>query len=281
MKNTAPKYLDRIIRCDCVEGMRRLPDGCIPLTVTSPPYDGLRSFGGYALDFESFKKVAQELYRVTTPGGVVVWVIADAIVDGSETGTTARQKLRFLEIGFRIHHTMIMDRAGSRWPCKVRYGDSLEYAFILSKGRPRTINLLRDKPNKYVGKSEEFQRREPDGSLRPAGRSSPIATWGNRRAIWEYAAGSGLTTNDRYAFVHSALMPEAMAEDHILSWSRPGDLVFDPFCGAGTTTKMALLNHRRYLGFEVNTQYHEIALRRMQDARDEYRRRLDGWLLGA
>jgi site-specific DNA-methyltransferase (adenine-specific) len=276
-----PSLIDRNVNCDCLAGMRTLPDDCIHLTVTSPPYDGLRSFGGHALDFETFEGVADELHRITRPGGVVVWVVADAIEDGSETCTSARQKVHFRKIGFRVHHTMVMDKAGSRWPWKVRYGHSLEYAFILSKGRPRTINLLRDKPNRRVGRVREFNRRETDGQLRQAGKARPIAAQGHRRAIWCYATGWGLTTRDRHAYEHPALMPEKMALDHIISWSQPGDLVFDPFCGAGTTTKMALLNHRRYLGFEVNPQYHEIALRRMQDAREEYRRRLDGWLIGA
>lgn len=281
MNEIDPTLIDRIFLGDCVEGMRRLTDACIPLTVTSPPYDGLRSFGGHALDFESFKRVADELYRVTMPGGIVIWVVADAIVAGSETGTSARQKLYFKQIGFKIHHTMVMDKAGSRWPCKVRYGDSLEYAFILAKGKPRTINLLRDKPNRRAGEVQDFNRREQDGRLRPAGRSRPIAAWGHRRAIWKYAVGSGLTTTDRYAYDHPALMPEKMAEDHIQSWSKPGDLVFDPMAGAGTTCKMALLNHRRYLGFEINPHYHALAERRMRDAHAEYRRRLDTDLLGA
>jgi site-specific DNA-methyltransferase (adenine-specific) len=193
----------------------------------------------------------------------------------------AERTLYFREIGFRLHHTMIMDRAGSRWPGKVRYGDSVEYAFVLSKGKPRTIDLLRDKPNTHAGKVQDFHRREVDGRLRPAGKGRPVSASGLRRAIWRYAAGSGLTTKDEYAFVHPALMPEAMARDHILSWSRPGDLVFDPMAGAGTTCKMALLNHRHYLGCEVNEQYHDIAVRRMRDAHAEYRRRLDASLVGA
>ena len=281
MSRIGQEFIDKILCCDGIQGMQALPDACISLTVTSPPYDGLRSFGGQRWDMGIFRGIAEELWRVTMPGGVVVWVVADAIVDGSETGTSARQKLYFQEIGFRIHHTMIMDKAGSRWPCKVRYGDSVEYAFILSKGRPRTINLLQDKHNRYAGQVQNFNRREVDGRLIPAGRSRPISECGHRRAIWKYAAGSGLTTRDRYAFDHPAVMPEAMARDHILSWSRPGDLVFDPMAGAGTTCKMAVLNHRRYLGCEINPQYHEIAIRRVREAQAEYRRRLDDWLVGA
>jgi site-specific DNA-methyltransferase (adenine-specific) len=224
------------------------------------------------------------LHRVTCPGGVVVWVVADGIGDHTESCTSARQKLFFREVGFKVYHTMVMARTGSRWPARVRYGDSLEYAFILSKGRPRTINLIRDKPNRKAGSVEcstrrpLIQRRRPLGSL----RDKPISPCGVRPAIWSYPTGGRTTTKDGYACQgHPALMPEQMAEDHIFSWSRPGDLVFDPMAGAGTTCKMALLNHRRYLGFEVYKPYYELALRRMREAQEEYRRRLDAWLVGA
>ncbi len=219
MSKISPSFLDQILCCDCVEGMKKLPDGCIDLTVTSPPYGTMRDYGGQDFTYETFQAIARELFRLTKPGGVVVWIVADTIVHGSETCTSARQKLYFREIGFNVHRTMIMDRAGSRFPSKVRYGSSLEYAFILSKGTPRTTNLLRDRPNKLAG------------------------------------------------------------EDHIVSWSRPGELVFDPMAGAGTTCKMALLNNRHYLGFEVHSPYHMEAMRRLREAHRQYRERLDDWFL--
>ena len=84
--------------------MARMPDGFIDLTVTSPPYDNLRAYSGYSFDFEA---VAKELYRVTKQGGVVIWVVGDATIKGSETGTSFRQALFFKEIGFNLHDTMI------------------------------------------------------------------------------------------------------------------------------------------------------------------------------
>jgi N6-adenosine-specific RNA methylase IME4 len=208
-----------------------------------------------------------------------VWIIADTIVNGSESGTSARQKLYFQEIGFNIHHTMIMDRAGLRFSSKVRYGTSLEYAFILSKGKPRTISRLRDRPNKRVGKKQSISRREPDGWMRPLGKSKPVAEMGYRRAIWQYSTGWKQSTLDDFAFKHPALMHEDMARDHIVSWSRPSELVFDPMAGAGTTCKMALLNNRRYLGFEIHEPYFRIAVHRLREAHQQYRERLDDWFL--
>lgn len=283
MKKTAPKYLDRIIRCDCVEGMRRLPDGCIDMTLTSPPYGEIRRYGDHPFDLAKFRAVAEELFRLTKPGGVVVWVVREQAPRGKgETGDSSRQRLYFQEVGYRLHHTMVMDRKGCRWPGRNRYGQPLEFAFILSKGKPKSVHLIRDRENRHAGKVNNFIKRTADGRIEPAGEAQIIGALGVRGAVWSYAVGRNVSTKDHYALKgHPALMPEKMALEHIVSWSRPGDLVFDPFCGAATTCKMALLGHRRYLGFEVHEPYYELAQRRMRDAQAEYRRRLDSWLVGA
>ena len=272
--------IDRIFCVDAVVGMRTLPDACIPLTVTSPPYDGLRDYGGHTFDHETFKQIARELWRVTMPGGVVAWVVADEI-DGGYSGTSFRQALSFQEIGFRIHDILIMTRTGGRFAGGNRYG-KLEFGLILTKGRPRSVHLIRDRPNKHAGLLRRFRARRNDGRLREPSRPKPVAAMGLKGPVWEYLAGYSGTTTDRYILgVHPAVMPEAMARDLIVSWSRPGDLILDPFLGSGTTSKMALLSHRHYLGFEIHEPYYRLAMRRMRDAHAEYRQRLDAWLLGA
>lgn len=283
MKKTAPKYLDRIILGDCVEGMRRLPGDCIDMTLTSPPYGEIRRYGDHPFGFEKFQAIAGELFRVMKPGGVVVWVVREQAPRGKgETGDGSRQRLYFQEVGFQLHHTMVMDRKGCRWPGRNRYGQPLEFAFILSKGRPKSVHLIRDRENRHAGKVNNFIKRTVDGRIEPAGKPQVVGALGVRGAVWSYAVGRNVSTKDHYALDgHSAIIPEKMARDHIVSWSRPGDLVFDPFCGAATTCKIALLNHRRYLGFEVHEPYYELALRRMREAQEEYRRRLDAWLVGA
>jgi site-specific DNA-methyltransferase (adenine-specific) len=268
--------MNRIHLGDCVDEMRGLPAGCIPLTVTSPPYDNLRRYGDHPFDFES---VARELWRVTAPGGVVAWVVQDGTVDGSETGTTCRQQLFFQGLGFRVHNRIVMVNPGRRSPGKTRYGGPLELALVLSKGAPRTVRLLRDTPNKTAGRLKTFNRRTWDGRTEQTGpKAYPVGTWGVRGNVWVYPRGYNQSSKDRRDFDHPALMPEAMAEDLIVSFSKPGDVVFDPFAGAGTTAKMAFLNHRRYLGYEVHEPYFRRALERLTDARAAYRRRLDEWL---
>lgn len=254
---------NQVICCDCLEGMRGLPGECIPLTLTSPPYGGIRTYDGH--DEWDFMAVARELHRITVEGGVVVWVVQEQIIDGSESGETSRQRLAFADIGFRIHHTMVMARSSGFQTSKIRYGRPLEYAFILSKGRPRHFSPIRDKRNKCAGETRNKTNRNPDGSLVRAGRWT-TRPFGVRGPVWPYHTGKHHNAEEGYAHDHPALMPERMAEDHILSWSKVGELVFDPFAGAGTTLKMARLNFRRYLGFEANREYVEIARRRLRDA---------------
>ncbi len=243
---------------DNIEVMRReIPDASIQLTVTSPPYDNLRKYNGYAWDFEA---CARELYRVTKPGGVVVWVVADATVNGSETGTSFRQALYFKECGFNLHDTMIYHKMT---PPSVdhfhhRYYPHWEYMFVFSNGKPGAGVLLRE-PKKYMDKRKKKEgRREIDGTVidtyQPSAELDKI-----RGNVWYYNVGLYGSTSDREAFKHPAIFPEALAQDHILSWSNPGDTVLDPFVGSGTTGKMAVLNGRDFIGIDISPEYVALA----------------------
>ncbi len=255
--------------------MRALPSSSIPLILTSPPYDDLRDYGGHLWDFEKFMLVAHELWRVLTPGGVVVWVVQDKIRKGCESGTSSRQRVYFQRLGFDLHGTIIVVSKGVRLPQKRRYVNQFQYAFVLSKGRPRSFHLLYDRPNSTAGKRARASRRAKDGSRECVIYEHTTQPLGPRGNIWPYTVGGLHTTTDRYASVHSALMPEALARDLIVSWSRPGDVVLDCFGGAGTTAKMALLNDRRYLSLEVHEPYHELAVRRLAEAHRANDERLD------
>ena len=250
--------LDGIYCGNCAELMARLPDGCIDLTVTSPPYDNLRTYNGYVFDFES---VAAQLYRVTKPGGVVVWVVGDATVNGSESGTSFRQALRFMELGFKLHDTMIYEKTGTSYPDVNRYYQSFEYMFVLSKGDIATFHILRDRKNIYAGTKVHSVNRRADGSLAPkTGIGNIITEYGVRYNVWRIAhnlPGRG---------DHPASFPEALAADHIISWSNPGDIVLDPMAGGGTTLKMAKGLERHYIGFDISAEYVELARRRVKNS---------------
>jgi len=130
--------INKIYNEDCLDTMKHMPDNFIDLVVTSPPYDKLRDYKGFTFDFEN---IAKELYRVTKQGGVVVWVVADATVNGSETGTSFKQALYFKEIGFNLHDTMIYYRWSGPLTHR-RYEQEFEYMFILVKGKLETFNPI-------------------------------------------------------------------------------------------------------------------------------------------
>ena len=256
----------KIIHGENVKVLKTLEANSIDLTVTSPPYDNLRNYNGYSFDFESLKK---ELFRVTKEGGVVVWVVGDATVKGSETGSSFKQALGFIEEGFRLHDTMIYQKDN---PPPVgghnRYYQAFEYMFIFSKGSPKTFNpQKRPRRNKYNDKrTRRFKAgvRNKDGSF--VKKETKINTIVKRENVWRYVVGGGNSTKDKEAFKHPAIFPEKLALDHILSWSNEGDLVLDPFCGSGTTLKIAHQSGRRFIGVDISFEYCEIATRRVFNA---------------
>ena len=249
---------------DCLELMKTLTDGEIDLTVTSPPYDNLRDYGGHSWDFEG---IARELYRVTKQGGVVVWVVADATINGSETGTSFKQALFFKECGFNLHDTMIYEKCNFANPSSRRYHQIFEYMFVLSKGNPVVFNPIRDKKNAYAGATNwgvnSHRQRSGEQEIHT---KKVVSDFGMRTNVWKYNTAYGFA-GDTSAYSHPAVFPESLARDHILSWSNEGDTALDPFMGSGTTGKMAVLSGRKFIGFEIHEPYFEIAKRRINHAR--------------
>ena len=263
---------------DCLEVMKDIPDGSIDLTVTSPPYDNLRTYNGNIAQwsFEKFQEIAKELYRVTKQGGVVVWVVGDATIKGSETGTSFKQALYFKEIGFNLHDTMIYQKISYMPNKKAKRYDSLfEYMFIFSKCQPKTFNeIIENRTNieKSVCK-KDIMIRQKDGTFKKSERINKglVKKMGN---VWTYLNNSN-STKDKIAFKHPAIFPEQLANDHIISWSNEGDLVYDPFAGSGTTGKMSILNNRNWIGSEISSEYCNIIEERVKKALEEKRKEKD------
>jgi len=257
--------MDNIICCNCVDGMSDLPSDLIDLSITSPPYDNLRDYKGY--DF-NYKDVLDGLYRIVKPGGIVVWVVADATVDGSETGTSFKQALYAIEAGFKLHDTMIYMRNSVTNPSPIRYYSCFQYMFIFSKGKPKTTNLIKDHKNKTAGKkSTDRNQREPDGTWRERScfkQNKVRPEFSVRWNVWEYDVGSLLMAEDREWVGHPAIFPLKLAEDHVKSWSNEGDLVFDPMGGSGQTCIAAKKFNRNYLMMDISKEYCDIAKRRLE-----------------
>lgn len=246
--------VNKIHNIDCVEGMKMLPDRCVDLTVTSPPYDNLRTYNGIVFDFES---TAKELYRITKQGGVVVWIVNDATINGSETGTSFKQALFFKECGFNLHDTMIWFKPNCfNFGSNNCYKQSFEYMFVFSKGKPNTINLIKDIPAKNAGKTQKGARKHANGK-RDIVPDFVCSDFKRRYNVWNVNVES---KNNG----HPAVFPEKLVKDHILSWSKEGDIVFDPFIGSGTTAKMAIQTNRNFIGFEISREYCEIAKNRIE-----------------
>lgn len=258
---------ENTIHCiDAVAGLRQLPAEIIPMTLSSPPYGAMRTYDGHTWDFLA---TAQELYRVTMPGGVVVWVVQD---QAKSIGEAFRQALAFQNVGFHLYETLIMACLGTRFCPHRRFGLEPEFAFVMCKGnrpRPGIPTLLRDKPNRNAGRRKKpFWTRDPDGSMRRSGRFFiTTAPFGVRGNIWMYDVGKNKTSADDIfdpKAGHPSVMPEKMAEDLILAWSKVNDLVLDVFAGSGTSLKMAALNQRKFLGFDISAKYVRLAERRLK-----------------
>lgn len=251
----------------CLATMKRMPEGIIDLTLTSPPYDDMRSYTGYEFPFQD---IAKELLRVTAQGGVIVWVVADRIVDGSKTGTSMRQAIYFQDLGFNFHDHMIFEKNTCSFPSgekSTRYTQIWENMFVFSKGKPKTVNLFVDKKNSWAGSHTwgTATKRQVDGTLKDSGfGEKTIKEFGVRNNIWRYVVSGGFgqdKADDSYK--HPATFPEQLAEDHILSWSNEGDLVYDPCMGSGTTAKMAILNGRNWIGSEISPEYFQLIEKRI------------------
>ena len=256
--------LDTIYNMDCLEGMKQIPDGSIDLVVTSPPYDNLRQYGGVGdgWNFETFKAIADQIIRILKDGGACVWNVKDATVDGSETGTSFRQALYFMDNGLKLHDTMIWEKDTFTFPSTTTYRDVFEYMFIFAKGKIKTTNLIADRKNSTAGEKVHGTQRRPDGTTvkkQCCGNITP--EYGVRYNVWQIPGEKNNTTG------HPAVFPVDLARAHVVSWSNENDLVLDPFMGSGTTAVACIKEKRHFIGFELNKDYYDKACRRIDAER--------------
>ena len=252
---------------DNLDTLLKTPENYYDMVITSPPYDGIRKYNGFVFDID---KLTTELYRTMKNGGVVVWVVNDQVVKGSETGTSFKQALKFMDAGFLLHDTMIYEKNSSSYPASSksnRYTQIFEYMFVFSKGKPKTANLIIDKPNKWAGHTnwgKNTKRIGVNEELVDVGNIKPVPDFSPRNNIWRYVNGGGFASKDKIAYKHPAIFPEELVKDHIVSWTNEGDLIYDPFIGSGTVAKMCILLKRDYIGSEISEEYVNICNERIE-----------------
>lgn len=265
--NSEVKLVNQIFNEDCLVTMSKMPDEFIDMVLTSPPYGSIRHYNGNN-KFE-FEKIAVELTRIIKTGGIIVWVVGDEVKHGSETGTPFKQALFFKErCGLRIHDSLIWNKNTCTYPAKpngLRYSQCFEYMFVFSKGAPAVVNLICDKPNRWAGTTNFGQKtdRNKNDELVPVKKFKPIPEYSPRTNIWKYVTGNGYSTEDKFAHIHPAIFPEKLAEDHILTWTNEGDIVYDCFAGAGTVPKMAKQFNRKYICSEIVKEYFDLIVKRL------------------
>lgn len=256
----------KLVHGDCVKKMKNISDGVIDMTITSPPYDNLRTYRNSTQWGECmWKMVIQDLFRITKRGGVVVWIVSDATIKGSETGTSFRQVLWAKKIGFNLHDTMIWNKGcfSAVGSLSVRYAPVFEYMFILSKGKPKTFNPIKDRKNIYHGsKISSGTIRQKNGATKPFSKILTIKEFGQRFNIWKQSPQKQKGKN-----VHPAPFPEKLIYDHIITWSNEKDLILDPFMGSGTAGKVAKQLNRNFIGIEINFEYFRMAKNRLNSGK--------------
>lgn len=256
--------INKIYQEDCIETMKKMPSDFIDLTITSPPYDNLRDYNGFTFDVE---QVIKNLHRVTKQGGLVVWVVGDSTVKGSETGTSFKQALSFMDNGFLLHDTMIyMKDNPPPVGGNTRYYQAFEYMFVFSKGKPKTFNpILEPRRNKHNDKRTVRIRpvtRNKAGDFKH--KEVHVKETVKIQNVWSYVVSGGSVAENNIAHKHPAIFPESMVRDHIVSWSNENDLVYDPFMGSGTTAVVAKRLGRNFIGSEVSKDYCDISTVRME-----------------
>ncbi len=257
-----------LMKGDCLERMKEIPDGSVDMVLTSPPYDDLRDYNGSLVwGPDVWQNVINNIQRVLKDGGVCVWVVNDATKNGSETGTSFKQALYAMSVGLKLHDTMIWEKStfSAVGALRTRYAPVFEYMFIFVKGKLKTFNPIKDKPNKHAGVAHHGTVRNADGSTKEVSgkkHGKRVAELGQRHNVWRINEEKSLNKD------HPAVFPLALAVDHILSWSNAGDTILDMFMGSGTTGVACVNTGRNFIGIELDDNYFDIAKDRILNIKE-------------
>lgn len=274
-QNQPRKKSVRINLGNCLDYLKHLPNHSVDLIITSPPYDGLRTYGGgMTWNTEVFKAIAIELARVLKKGGVIVWNVSDECVKGSYSCTSMRQIQYFTEeLGLRLHQTIAWVKKNPMpQVAHKRYQASYELMYVLSKGEPNTFNpIMRECKNYGKEYTQTFRSQKGKGFER-------VVKGTVNKEVVDYNVWMMPTANskdsthilkDGRKIHHTAVFPKELALRHIRTWTNEGDVVLDPFLGSGTSGIAAVELGRSFIGCELNEDYFQMASERLEEKMKE------------
>ena len=242
--------------------LKTFSENSVDMILTSPPYDNLRSYNGYIFDF---RIMAKELSRVLKPGGVIVWIVGDSVIKGSESLSSFKQAIHFVEeCALNLHDTMIYQKRSYLPQGGHRYDQVFEYMFVFSKGKPKTFNPIMVEKVKVYAHREKGFHRDKDGKHK-IGEYKNDSKIKKKTNIWPFLNAGGQCTKDKEAYKHGAIFPEKLAEDHIRSWSNESDIILDPMMGSGTVAKMCKILGRFFIGIDISEEYCISAMERVKN----------------
>ena len=245
---------------DAADTMGGWPENSVDLSIFSPPYDDIRTYGQDEPNKVDLHQIGLAAYRVTKPGGIVAMVIQDQTKDFAKSLTSFRTTVDWADnIGFRLFECVIYNRPGKpgAW-WNQRFRVDHEYIMIFLKGeRPKYFNKEPLKiPAKYAGHVWSGTQRLTNGKLIPIERTEqkklkcPGTVW---------TMGASTTERNPLKTKHPAPFPDKLAENLILCFSQPGELVVDFMCGSGTTLRMAQKHGRDFIGVDNSLEYCKLS----------------------
>lgn len=258
---------DILYNGDSEEVLKGLPDECIDLVITSPPYDDLRKYNGIGAMWnrDKFQSIADQLVRVLKPGGVIVWNVYDKTEKGTKSGTSLEQCLYFRDKGLNINDYMIWRKTNPLPVVKQpRYNPCFEFMFVLSKGKPKTFNPIQI-PTKSGGKHYKSTAKNMGGENGRRMLDYHVNSYMTDYNVWNMpvAPNKEVYHIDGHEVKHPAVFPLQLPVRHVLTWSNPGDTVLDPFAGSGTTMVASKMHGRPCIGIELDKTYCEIIKQRL------------------
>ena len=258
----------RFINADCLEALKLLPDNSVDLIITSPPYADQRvsTYGGVKPEkyVEWFLPISKELLRVLKPDGTFVLNIKEKVVNGERSTYVMELIIEMKKQGWLWTEEFIWYKKNcfpGKWPNRFR--DAWER--LLQFNKSKNFNMYQEEVMVPMGDwaktrlknlSETDKRR--DNSKVGSGFGKNVSKWVDRDKAYPTNVLNLATETGNKS--HSAVFPKSLPAWFIKLFTKPGDMVLDPFLGSGTTSMVAGELGRKSIGIEILPEYYELSI---------------------